>query len=167
MKIHQVLPGRLLENFAAQQPARTRRACDIAGITETIQRALASAGLNTQSGPMKGVTDTIHHALSAAGRQRSAPPSDHATATIEGSCREIDAAGNDIDSTPVKPSRPTEDTVHGEFLLRSFTNEAGTRTYKLYIPASYSIGSSDAVSIVVMLSRLHRSLRTTSLPAPA
>ena len=50
------------------------------GITETIQRALAAAGLNTQSGPMKGVTDTIHQALSAAGltqRSETSPPAAH------------------------------------------------------------------------------------------
>jgi hypothetical protein len=36
-------------------------------IQETIERALASAGLNTQSGPMRGVTETIRKALAAAG----------------------------------------------------------------------------------------------------
>jgi hypothetical protein len=36
-------------------------------IQDTIERALASAGLNTQSGPMRGVTETIRKALASAG----------------------------------------------------------------------------------------------------
>jgi poly(hydroxyalkanoate) depolymerase family esterase len=39
----------------------------------------------------------------------------------------------------------------GEFLNRSFTNHAGTRTYKLYIPESYSAGKGNEVPMVVML----------------
>ena len=45
-------------------------------ITDTIKRALAAAGLKTQTGVMKGVTDTIQQALSAAGlMQRDGGPS--------------------------------------------------------------------------------------------
>ena len=96
------------------------------GITETIQRALAAAGLNTQAGPMKGVTDTINQALSAAGlTQRDETPSPDAHL-------EVPAAG-------------------GRFLERSFANDAGTRDYKLYIPASYSPESSESVPAIVML----------------
>ncbi len=100
---------------------------------------------------MKGVTDTINQALAAAGlSQRPATPSDHAT-VIEGSYREIDAPRTDTDRAPTAPAIDIEETVPGEFLQRSFTNNAGTRTYKLYIPASYSIAASEPVPIVVML----------------
>lgn len=96
------------------------------GITETIRRALAAAGLNTQSGPMRGVTDTINQALSAAGlTQRPETPS------------------------PV--AHPGEPVAGGRFLERSFASSAGTRDYKLYIPASYSSESTESVPALVML----------------
>lgn len=99
---------------------------------------------------MKGVTDTIHQALTAAGlSQRSVTPSEYVT--IDGVCREVDAPGNDIDGTPTDPAAQIEQPSPGEFLNRSFTNHAGTRTYKLYIPTSYSVESSEPVPIVVML----------------
>jgi hypothetical protein len=39
----------------------------IESITSTIERALSSAGLQTNSGPMQGVTETIRRALASAG----------------------------------------------------------------------------------------------------
>src|SRR4051794_18370919 len=58
-------------------------------INQTIQRALASAGLDTSTGPLQGVTDTIRKALSralpsvrphdVAPREMSAPPTDRAS----------------------------------------------------------------------------------------
>jgi poly(hydroxyalkanoate) depolymerase family esterase len=151
LKIGQASPGSSFDDVSAQETTRAARRFDTSGITATIQRALASAGLNTESGPMKGVTDTIQQALTAAGlSQRLATPSGHA-ATIQGSCREIDAPSSDIDITPAEPPPDSEEPVPGEFLLRSFANQAGTRTYKLYVPASYSIAASETVPIVVML----------------
>jgi poly(hydroxyalkanoate) depolymerase family esterase len=98
----------------------------INGITETIQRALAAAGLNTKSGLVSGVTDTINKALSAAGlthRAETQSPAAHAE----------------------------EPVVEGRFLERSFANNAGVRDYKIYIPASYSSESTESVPLVVML----------------
>jgi hypothetical protein len=40
---------------------------DANAINETIQRALASAGLNSSTGPMQNVTETIRRALASAG----------------------------------------------------------------------------------------------------
>ena len=151
MKFRQALPGRLLNVATPHEPTHSPRRFDVGGITETIERALAAAGLNTQSGPMKGVTDTIQQALAAAGlSQRSVTPSEHGV-TIDGISREIDAPCNDIDGTPAEPAAHIEEPLHGEFLNRSFTNNAGTRTYKLYIPARYSFESSEPVAMVVML----------------
>jgi poly(hydroxyalkanoate) depolymerase family esterase len=96
------------------------------GINETIQRALAAAGLNTKSGVMKGVTDTINQALSAAGLTQRP-------------------------ETPSPAARAQEPAVGGRFLERSFTNDAGTRDYKLYIPASYSSEATQPVALLVML----------------
>lgn len=98
------------------------------GITKTIQRALASAGLNTQSGPMKGVTDTINQALSAAGLTQRAETS---------------------------AARAEESEGGGRFLERSFANNAGTRDYKLYIPASYSPESKEPVPLMPVIVMLH------------
>lgn len=96
------------------------------GITDTIQRALAAAGLDTRSGAMRGVTDTINQALSAAGlRQRP--------------------------ETPSPAAHPEEPGAGGRFLEHSFANHAGTRDYKLYVPASYSPESTQSVAAIVML----------------
>ena len=98
------------------------------GISETIRRALASAGLDTGSGPMKGVTDTIEHALSAAGlTQRS---------------ESRDVRGMTIDIPA--PRR-------GEFLEHSFSSAAGSRKYKVYTPTGYSSSSNEPVPMIVML----------------
>jgi poly(hydroxyalkanoate) depolymerase family esterase len=96
------------------------------GITDTIQRALSAAGLNPQSGPMRGITDTINQALSAAGlTQRPA--------------------------TPAPVAHPEEPLSGGRFLEGSFANDAGTRAYKLYIPASHSQEPTRSVPAIVML----------------
>ncbi len=96
------------------------------GITETIQRALAAAGLNTRSGLMRGVTDTIKQALSAA-RSTQRP------------------------ETPSPVTHPEGPGAGGRFQEHSFANDAGTRDYKLYIPASYSPESTELVPAIVML----------------
>ena len=63
-------------------------AFDTTKVTDTIKHALASAGLDTQSGPMKHVTDTIEDALSAAGLMpRSAKA--QSGITIDGTAREV------------------------------------------------------------------------------
>lgn len=107
-------------------------------ITETIQRALAAAGLKTQSRPMKGITDTINQALSAAGLTQRAEKSSPGA-----------------DSSPVAQPSPVEEgeapKAGGRFLERSFSNDAGTRDYKLYVPASYSPESSESIPAIVML----------------
>ena len=138
MKIYDDLPIRLLKATPLPEASLSVRPFDVRAITDTIQRALASAGLDTQSGPMKGVTDTIQQALSAAGlNQRAAAPSQHG-ATIDGVAREIGTPHDSTDGAPIGPTAPAEPAHPGEFVSRSFTNNAGTRTYKLYVPASYS-----------------------------
>ena len=117
-------------------------------ITDTIKRALAAAGLNTQTGVMKGVTDTIQQALAAAGlMQRAADPGQDAM-TIDGIAHDVSIDGNSTPTTTVEPVPPAQS---GEFVTRSYTNNAGTRAYKLYIPASYSSQMLEPVPLVVML----------------
>jgi poly(hydroxyalkanoate) depolymerase family esterase len=151
LKIYDDLPIRLLKATPLPEASLSVRPFDVRAITDTIQRALASAGLDTQAGPMKGVTDTIQQALSAAGlNQRAAVPSQHG-ATIEGVAREIGTPHDSTDGAPIGPIAPAEPAYPGEFVSRSFTNSAGTRTYKLYVPASYSGEWDEPVPMVVML----------------
>ena len=123
--------------------ARAANRFDAGGVTETIQRALASAGLDTHTGPMKGVTDTIEQALSAAGlMQRRASPHERGT-TIEGTAREVvESTQGAAETVPPRP---------GEFLERSFTSVAGTRTYKVYVPQRYADAPGERMPMVVML----------------
>ncbi len=55
-------------NFSSRFPS-----VDIASITATIENALASAGLQTKTGPMHGVTETIRRALASAGMNPGTP----------------------------------------------------------------------------------------------
>ncbi|HET9340034.1 MAG TPA: PHB depolymerase family esterase [Casimicrobiaceae bacterium] len=151
MKIQKAFPVPLFRDFKPHEPEHSPHRIDVSGITETIQRALAAAGLDTRSGPMKGVTDTIHDALSAAGlTQRSGTPSERGV-TIEGTAREADAPYSDIDGTQTRPASRVDESLPGAFLNRSFANHAGTRDYMLYVPASYSAESGEPVPVIVML----------------
>ena len=118
---------------------------DTAAITSTIERALASAGLRTDSGPMQGVTETIRRALSSAGiSQGIAAPGDESI--IEVTAREVDAR----QAQPALTGRPavSEPDVSGQFVTHQFRNQAGTRAYKLYVPASRR---SARMALIVML----------------
>lgn len=120
---------------------------DATAITQTIKDALASAGLDTRSGVARSVTQTIEQALAGAGLSAGRG---HGPATIEGVARDVTTSpsvqdGALIGPTADAPARP------GDFVTRSFTNEAGTRTYKLYVPRSYSPESGERASLIVML----------------
>ena len=131
---------------------------DARGITETIERALASAGLNAQSGLTRGIMDTINQSLTTAGlMQPSASPSD-GSVIMEGTAREVESpvsirnmriapAAND----PVGPALDKETGRDGEFLSRSFTNASGTRVYKVYVPACHADAAQAPMPLVVML----------------
>jgi poly(hydroxyalkanoate) depolymerase family esterase len=155
LKSQKALPVTSFEQFQPRHPEHAPHRFDVSGITETIQHALAAAGLNTQSGPMKGVTDTIHQALSSAGLTqrpvtRTAPASERGV-TIDGTYQEIDVRHSAIHGVQAEPASRVTEPLPGTFLNRSFTNDAGTRSYMLYVPATYSIESSEAVPAIVML----------------
>jgi poly(hydroxyalkanoate) depolymerase family esterase len=115
-------------------------------ITDTIHRALASAGLDTGAGPLKDVTTTIERALSSAGLQAGTDRLTEFDRTIDVVAREIHA-DHAAAAEPLAPGHAWP----GKFLSRSFTNDAGTRSYKLYVPARYEAGASELVPLVVML----------------
>jgi poly(hydroxyalkanoate) depolymerase family esterase len=112
---------------------------DAQSINDTIERALASAGLDTSSGPMREVTETIRRALDPTGAAETAaaPAQDDSVidveATVVGSEEEPrDAKASATD--PVKPTKKDTAQVPGSFVRHEFRNSAGTRPYKLYIP---------------------------------
>ena len=80
---------------------------DANALQETIQRALASAGLDTTKGPMRDVTETLRRALGPAQVAPGRAPS--------------------VDAAPQPPAR---------FQARDFSNAAGTRSYKVYVPTA-------------------------------
>ena len=85
-----------------KNPFNTRPAAfDAHAINETIQRALASAGLDTAAGPLRGVAETVRRALAAGGIAEAAPA-----------------------------ARPGP----GSFEVHHFVSDAGSRTYKVYVP---------------------------------
>jgi len=101
---------------------------DAAAINATIQRALASAGLDTHTGPMQGVTETIRRALAAGGRAPAAPFADSGS-VIDIAARVVPPAAVPRPPTAGAASRP------GRFESLEFSNRAGVRAYKLYVPA--------------------------------
>jgi poly(hydroxyalkanoate) depolymerase family esterase len=131
---------------------------DATKVTDTIKNAFASAGLDTQSGPMKHVTETIEGALSAAGLMPRSAKS-RSGITIDGSAYEMRpevpldvprVAGPHANVyEPATTETPTAQP--GEFLERTFAGSTGTRAYKVYVPAGYSRESSQLLPMVVML----------------
>ena len=93
---------------------------DASAINRTIQRALASAGLDTATGPMHDVTENIRRAFAAGGLAGAAPQPDR-----EGAL----------------------EVAAGSFEAHGFNNDAGSRTYKLYIPP----GTTDVPRAVVVM----------------
>lgn len=159
MNFSDALRRKLFKAMPLPETSFPMGAFDIASINDTIQQALNSAGLNTQTGPMKNVMDTIQQSLAAAGLNQARPAASEDGVTIDGFAREIftpderphegTAEGN-VDA-PTSPTARPDRATPGQFVSRSFTNHAGTRAYKLYIPSSYSAQSGDPAAVVVML----------------
>ncbi len=107
---------------------------DAQAINATIQRALASAGIDTAAGPMRGVTDTIRRALRSAGLPATADAA-HARDDV------IDVVARFVDLEPGASGAPgrqrPSDTAQppaGRFDTHTYSNQAGSRAYKLYVP---------------------------------
>jgi poly(hydroxyalkanoate) depolymerase family esterase len=125
----------------------------IDSITDTIDRALKSAGLEPRSPAFQGVTDTIRRALASAGIAQRSP--DAAPADVNAPVAKKPIAADWTDAVPLRPQPPvapaptTEPTTEpanepaneptiGPFTTRRFSNAAGSRDYKLYVPPRYS-----------------------------
>jgi len=108
---------------------------DADAIDDTIRRALASAGLDTKTGPMRGVTETIRQALSAAGMPTTQGVSVARDNAIDIVARVVDVR-EDSDSERVRqPSMEPPRVPLAKFDTCEYSNRAGTRPYKLYVPA--------------------------------
>jgi poly(hydroxyalkanoate) depolymerase family esterase len=142
--------ARLLARLSKPKPEATVRrqphAIDAERIAETIDRALASAGVDPQAGPAKSIRATIEHALKQAGLRQTGPitvarPAMNPATDVIGTRRGPVVAAS---ATPAP-------AAGGEFLSRSFNNQAGTRAYKLYIPVGHAGAASGPVPLIVML----------------
>ncbi|MEO8938412.1 MAG: PHB depolymerase family esterase [Burkholderiaceae bacterium] len=117
-----------------QQSLSSMPSIDVNSITATIERALASAGLQTQSGPMQGVTETIRRALSSAGMRADSPAATDAS-VIDVEARVVGAPQREHLAAH-RSSLDHEPAAPGQCVTRQFANQAGARFYKLYVPAS-------------------------------
>ena len=106
---------------------------DVKNITETIQRALASAGLDTTSGPMAGVTETIRRALSSSGVPDVVGPQPADDSIIDVAARVVREPG---DENAKRPESSDESPTPGTFETLEHSSAFGSRAYKLYAPAS-------------------------------
>jgi len=120
---------------------------DADAINATIQRALASAGLDTTAGPMHDVTETIRRAL-AAGRPAEAAPKFDSKSVIDVAVQVIRASEDTNATWEHGPSIRDAQQLPGSFEAHEFSNDAGSRAYKVYVPA----GKFDAPrAMIVML----------------
>jgi len=122
---------------------------DTESITSTIERALSSAGLQTSSGPMRQVTETIRRALASAGL----PGESAAGRTPVSDVGVIDVVAREVETPASEPlpssSAPVVDVVApGSFTTHHFSNHAGSRSYKLFVPRTLP---TTPVPLIVML----------------
>jgi poly(hydroxyalkanoate) depolymerase family esterase len=124
--------------FTTLPAANFKRNAD--DISRTIERALSSAGLPTQSGPMLGVTETIRHALASVGlgNDLTMPRPDVEVIdpldVIDIDVRVVDSLHAPAFRAATHTSPKNRKSEAGQFVSRSFSNGAGTRIYKLYLP---------------------------------
>ena len=73
--------------------------------------------------------------------------------TLEGVAIKSSGTATEVPSDVplVTPPLPADSGSSGEFLIGSYSGEAGTRAYHLYVPANSSPTAGDAAPMVVML----------------
>lgn len=108
---------------------------DAHAIHETIRSALASAGLNTTAGPIFDVTETIRRSLSAAGLPTTTDVAGAHDDVIDVTARVVDERQVGDGAPARQPSMATPQRPAGRLDARTYTNGAGSRAYKLYVPA--------------------------------
>lgn len=144
--------------FSARAPA-----FDVDAINQTIERALASAGLDTSSGPMHQVTETIRRSLGGTSASSVGRPFDSdSDSVIDVVVRQVPSV-DDTGAAPARhlpggtpeqqpgrsgaqASRPKQQP--GSFQTHQYRSAAGSRAYKLYVPA---VRSDAPPAMLVML----------------
>lgn len=119
-------------------------------VTQTIEQALAQAGLQAQPGLVQGVTQTLQRAFASAGLGGYAAASrTHAEDdAVDVIAREVFPPGPGAAEAGARA--PVDDTVRpGQFVGRSHAGPAGARAYKLYVPSGQVAG--EPMPLVVML----------------
>ncbi|MFM9879963.1 MAG: alpha/beta hydrolase family esterase [Burkholderiaceae bacterium] len=107
---------------------------DADAINDTIRRALASAGLSPAAGTIHSATETFWQALKSGSTSADAvPPASNAT-VIDVVARVLGVQQHQ-DFSAGHWTQPGDADARGTFETREFSNHAGARTYKLYIPA--------------------------------
>ena len=169
MDMNEVMRAGMLE------AARLTRAGGLLEATATIQRTLrdivardaaAAPPHATTGAPIEGTFRVINvEPLRSPGDADERPEHSHGLFThFRAPPR---PRGSDRSEPSFQPT-PSRDRAHhvepgGQFLAGSYTNQAGTRSYKLYVPSSYR---GQTLPLVVMLHGC-RSPLTISPPAPA
>jgi poly(hydroxyalkanoate) depolymerase family esterase len=106
-------------------------------ISATITRALAAAGLDPQSAQLGKVSQTIRKALTAAG---IVPRAAHGARTPRAAPVEsaIHRAFDFASRTEKERDSPSPVGGVGQFTQHTYSNAAGSRQYKLYVPSTYA-----------------------------
>ena len=116
--------SKLLGRDTRNTKTKPQRADTGAQVTATIDRALSAAGLTQHAGTGVDIRATIDRALAQAGLAQPSPIVDGPVATP--------ASG-------------------GQWLARTFSNDAGTRSYMLYVPVDHVDKADSPRPLIVML----------------
>ncbi len=120
-------------------------AFDVQKIDETIRTKLAAAGLQPKMAPMRGVTEVVRRSLTAAApksAQKAVVANENVFESV-GRAADVEQGGQ----SPRPKTRFKSPVSGGSFVSDQFTNRAGTRAYKLYVPTQILA----APALVVML----------------
>lgn len=110
-------------------------------ISNTIHQALTAAGLDPQRGALKGVTQTIRKALADAGLVQGEAPARARKRDTDDAVDAVDVIDVNAREVPASPERaarasPQAAPAIGSFVSRQYTGPGGSRAYKLYTPAT-------------------------------
>jgi poly(hydroxyalkanoate) depolymerase family esterase len=151
LKINRSLLARLRGAIPLAKTLGSVRRLDPDAIAKTIHQALASAGLQAK-GPESREAPTPNWRTPGAAPEPGTAPPDHSRPSLDDALAWARGRSRDPGRRePIDLEHAGVRTGSGEFLTRSFSNDAGTRSYKLYVPSSYSSASDEAVALVVML----------------